>query len=1338
KIHLKNDSSYGSRNGTGKPGFDTLDEIAEKERFFKDMEREGTVDYGRLNQDLSGTTGNTLSPEGPARGAATLAALEDIEEDEVVNRPQTYREMSERTEGTSHQKPSMLSKVSLMDSMESTMNTTGTSPKVGQNTLEEAKEGFDDVDGQVAAHHSQPTSMKTGTGFMGTNTSMEMEAVYHQALQETGHTNESQPFDSSYQGNKSNNSQLVHKILSEQPRTKSGKERTVEEVLQEMEELDRESKKRKDIAVELLEDRRKQPYSPNGPAKEMDEIRGYDLSPVHQDSPRGGFDNSHTEDTEMYQPVTQVSVSERGRSKRKETKEKKKSKDDPKERTKKGSPQRRKKSPSISPRRSMSASMSPRRWAPSGAVTDRSHSPVKPSGTLNPKFAHVKSSGYGTSYSPSKNMTMKERPSSSKERLEDNDRQKRRYDRKIDITDRHDERAGILDRKAVTDVWSPVDVAKQKIKGTESPTNKKQKYIDPGMESQLNASVDAFANYIKEHFTDRNIPEAKYSMDEPSIAASWKGDKSVGIDDDVGRLKASLEEERRLHRKTKDDLVQVEKEYGSMIEMQKQEFEEQIFKLKQEIFVLQAKVPEDETEIRKKMVEGLTDGASKGQVERFEKELKEQETLLEGYQQENKKLYQQLKTSQKQSKQAEERMFKENQKMATEVSNLRTLLERQEVAYKNKGVITSLPVQQNIATGNTEGGAVLGAGKIAILEAEFKEAKRQEENAKRELSVLQKTKVELEQHIDQIIKEKEQLRKKLEESKGLKSEEAKEIEEKYIKENERISRKLKWYAENQQILDKDAKILREKEEEIAKLKVRIEELKSETGKKKEENKTRAKERANDAKKIQDLQRQVKEMEQIIRRRHPNSLPALIMTAAIASDEKPGSLERTPTVIVLENQLKKLEAELETKDEESERMLRSVEQKYHTVKLQYEDRIKDLEAQLHLYKRPDDNSLKEYDHPHTSTLAVQRELDSVRERYKKQVAELQAEINNLNNELNKTKTSQEVSLKNELKMSKDQEVDLKNQVKVFRAEIESKNHDLQILQKSIERLRKEKQLYLVNGFTNDTDKNKKMKGKGNKKMDEDETEVLSEMNGFTERVNEKQYEPETFADRTHISDVIKENEVLKSKVDELQLEVDTHRIELQKYQAHFEDKNRKTREKYEEQIGVLRSSHQRELQKFLADNALQHSASKMAELQSKQMLNRTTFYTSNTECPCYENQIDKLKEELREAKKFHTPKTLQLLELLDLYKERELTGKIRRSRRGPKKTANLIRNRVDKLHHEELSRCPVETWLLKNGYIVCILYNFEHHPEFIEDLYFCGCYFDAVLADYKFMDPVNYQ
>lgn len=47
------------------------------------------------------------------------------------------------------------------------------------------------------------------------------------------------------------------------------------------------------------------------------------------------------------------------------------------------------------------------------------------------------------------------------------------------------------------------------ISGTESPQNKKQKYFDGGLDSQLNASVDAFANYIKDHFAGQVIPEVK-------------------------------------------------------------------------------------------------------------------------------------------------------------------------------------------------------------------------------------------------------------------------------------------------------------------------------------------------------------------------------------------------------------------------------------------------------------------------------------------------------------------------------------------------------------------------------------------------------------------------------------------------------------------------------------------------------------------------------------------------------------------------------------------------------------------------------------------------------------
>ena len=72
------------------------------------------------------------------------------------------------------------------------------------------------------------------------------------------------------------------------------------------------------------------------------------------------------------------------------------------------------------------------------------------------------------------------------------------------------------------------------------------------------------------------------------------------------------------------------------------------------------------------------------------------------------------------------------------------------------------------------------------------------------------------------------------------------------------------------------------------------------------------------------------MEQIMKRRHPNSLPSLIMTAAAVPDE--GSTTKTPYIMVLESKVKKLEVELSIKDQDEEKMLRSVEQKYLNIKV----------------------------------------------------------------------------------------------------------------------------------------------------------------------------------------------------------------------------------------------------------------------------------------------------------------------------------------------------------------------------------------------------------------------
>ena len=55
----------------------------------------------------------------------------------------------------------------------------------------------------------------------------------------------------------------------------------------------------------------------------------------------------------------------------------------------------------------------------------------------------------------------------------------------------------------------------------------------------------------------------------------------------------------------------------------------------------------------------------------------------------------------------------------------------------------------------------------------------------------------------------------------------KALEAKHQDETDKLNRKLKWYAENQEILDKSAKQLKKKDDEIHKYKMRIEELQTE-------------------------------------------------------------------------------------------------------------------------------------------------------------------------------------------------------------------------------------------------------------------------------------------------------------------------------------------------------------------------------------------------------------------------------------------------------------------------------------------------------------------------------
>jgi len=74
---------------------------------------------------------------------------------------------------------------------------------------------------------------------------------------------------------------------------------------------------------------------------------------------------------------------------------------------------------------------------------------------------------------------------------------------------------------------------------------------------------------------------------------------------------------------------------------------------------------------------------------------------------------------------------------------------------------------------------------------------------------------------------------------------------------------------------------------------------------------------------------VKEMENIIRKRHPNSLPALIWAAASLPDD---AATKSQSVEYLESRIRKLESDMELKDEEAKKSMRALEQKYNSMKV----------------------------------------------------------------------------------------------------------------------------------------------------------------------------------------------------------------------------------------------------------------------------------------------------------------------------------------------------------------------------------------------------------------------
>ncbi|XP_029399390.1 centrosomal protein of 162 kDa [Mus pahari] len=687
-----------------------------------------------------------------------------------------------------------------------------------------------------------------------------------------------------------------------------------------------------------------------------------------------------------------------------------------------------------------------------------------------------------------------------------------------------------------------------------------------------------------------------------------------------------------------------EKELEKTVESLKRQQERELLKLNQENYILQAKLSSFEETSRKQrwlQLGETSDPLTGEKLKQIQKEIQEQETLLQGYQQENERLYNQVKDLQEQNKKNEERMFKENQNLFSELASLK------EQMHKNRFL--------SQAVENTE---PTKKQNFTDLLAELRAAQKEKNHLMEDIKRLKQDKQALEVDLEKVKRERDQAKDQIAYATGEKLYEIKILEETHKQEVSRLQKRLQWYAENQELLDKDAARLREANEETEKLRLEIEKLKTESGSPATQQRLRSKERALDAKRIQDLERQVKEMEGILKRRYPNSLPALILAASAAGD----SVDKN-TVEFMERRIKKLEADLEGKDEEAKKSLRTMEQQFQKMKIQYEQRLEEQEQLLaHRQKEAPQNQ----QNSSSRLKALETELGDIKEAHQITVRKLEAEIDVLkhqNADLEHKKNDKEDQDLQSIEFQVEQ-AQARAKLARLNEELAAKGREIQDLTKTVERLQKERRMMLSRQIPRSREET------AAKRLKTDSLHPnRGHGNAFPEALHAKMYHPHTFTD-SHISEVLQENYRLRSELEGLILERSKLKMESEAAVCQLENAMKRVKDDTAVHIASLKASHEREIEKLLCQNAVENSSSKVAELNRKiatqEVLlkhfqgqvnelqgKQESLAVSQVREEILQKQITKLLEELKEAKENHTPEMKHFMGLERKIKQMEM-------------------------------------------------------------------------------------
>uniref|UniRef100_A0A1A9W1H0 Centrosomal protein of 162 kDa n=1 Tax=Glossina brevipalpis TaxID=37001 RepID=A0A1A9W1H0_9MUSC len=122
-------------------------------------------------------------------------------------------------------------------------------------------------------------------------------------------------------------------------------------------------------------------------------------------------------------------------------------------------------------------------------------------------------------------------------------------------------------------------------------------------------------------------------------------------------------------------------------------------------------------------------------------------------------------------------------------------------------------------------------------------------------------------------------------------------------------------------------------------------LRSELEETRNEKKRAQEQKEKDVKTIQDLQRQCREMERILMRKHPDSVSALIVASKTTNIRTSNDQENLSSRKLLEQRIAQLEADAKEQDTKAQQILANVQARFNSVQAKYETHIADLETQV---------------------------------------------------------------------------------------------------------------------------------------------------------------------------------------------------------------------------------------------------------------------------------------------------------------------------------------------------------------------------------------------------------